>query len=297
MEHVVFEYPAGLTVALPGRTIVAPRANRVITAYDPVNARLPLDDAYVRAVADPANRVDAVIVSGYNQTADAAICAAKIEETIGVIGGWRRARPRLLVHLELGATPDRDWLAAVFAGLAPHVDSVGLNAEELAALVDPGGANGARGPLEALAGMRGLRDRVGVPRLNVHTQDYCLTLTAGDPVREQRALLYGALVAGAHARTGAFPAPSDLRRTLATSAPGAERLEAARELAADLDMTAGVAPLDDGWVVFAPTLPAPVPAGTVGLGDTFTAGVLALLGSRPASRARRVAPRDELAPA
>ncbi|HEU0115825.1 MAG TPA: ADP-dependent glucokinase/phosphofructokinase, partial [Thermomicrobiales bacterium] len=202
MEHVVFEYPAGLTVALPERTVVAPRANRVITAYDPVNARLPLAAAYIGAVADPANGVDAVIISGYNQTANATICAAKIEETLAILRGWREARPHMLIHLELGATPDRDWLRAVFAGLAPHVDSVGLNVEELAAFLDH--AVDSLAPAAMLAGMAELRHAVLLPRLNLHTQDYCLTLTAGDPAREQRALLYGSLVAGAHARTGAF---------------------------------------------------------------------------------------------
>ncbi|HET7095515.1 MAG TPA: hypothetical protein VFI22_18635, partial [Thermomicrobiales bacterium] len=118
-----------------------------------------------------------------------------------------------------------------------------------------------------------------------HTQDYCLTLTAGDPDREQRALLYGSLVAGAHARFGAFPKPGDLRRAL-TAAAGAESLDAERQLAAACGLTGGVARLDDGWVVFAPTLAAPVPAGTVGLGDSFTGGVLALLGGL-SPRARR----------
>jgi ADP-dependent phosphofructokinase/glucokinase len=292
MEHVVFEYPAGLTVALPERTVVAPRANRVITAYDPVNARLPLDAAYVQAVADPANRVAAVVVSGYNQTADATICEAKIAETIAIIDLWRRGRPELPIHLELGATPDRDWLRAVFAGLAPHVDSVGFNAEELAALLNRDDVDAGGNPASTLAGMGELRRAVGLPRLNVHTQDFCLTLTAGDPRVERRALLYGSLVAGAHARTGAFPAPADLRRALAAG-PGEDGLEAERQLAAVCGLMDGVAPLDaDGWAVFAPTLAAPIPAGTVGLGDSFTAGVLALLDglpSRPASPERREA--------
>ncbi|HEU0114376.1 MAG TPA: ADP-dependent glucokinase/phosphofructokinase, partial [Thermomicrobiales bacterium] len=157
------------------------------------------------------------------------------------------------------------------------------NAEELVVLL--GRAGDSLAPAAMLAGMAELRRAAALPRLNAHTQDFCLTLTAGDPSREQRALLYGSLVAGAHARTGAFPAPADLRRTLA-AAPGQEGLAAERALAAACDMTDGVAPLDDGWAVFAPTLAVPIPAGTVGLGDSFTGGVLALLSGASSLRRR-----------
>src|SRR3712207_8247478 len=40
MEHVIFEYRGGLAVPLGTGTVVAPRANRMIAAFDPINMRL-----------------------------------------------------------------------------------------------------------------------------------------------------------------------------------------------------------------------------------------------------------------
>lgn len=277
MYHVIFEYRNGLTIPLGDETVAAPQANRVIVSFDPVNATLPLDPIWVRAVADPASGVDRVLVSGYSQIVDSACCARRIAETVAAIAVWRATRPELIVHLELGAAPNPGALAAIVEGLAAHVDSIGLNADELAAVLRLWNGSTTVGVEGAVSGLTELRRRFNRPRLGLHTQDFCLSLTRNDPIAERAALLYGAAVGGARARLTTFPSPADLRATLRVAEPAPTGLAAERVLMATLGMNDGIARLADGWMVFVPTLGTPHPGGTVGLGDSFTAGVLAML--------------------
>ncbi|MBA3644502.1 MAG: hypothetical protein H0W59_10600, partial [Chloroflexia bacterium] len=122
-------------------------------------------------------------------------------------------QPRDADSLEPGAAPDPDLFVASLDHLVPHVDSLGLNAEELADVLEMWGQPRPDGIEAIVRAMELVGQRLNRSRLSLHSQDYCLTLTDGDPLVERRALLYGALVAATHARRGGFPAASDLRRT------------------------------------------------------------------------------------
>ncbi len=124
--------------------------------------------------------------------------------------------------------------------------------------------------------MESVGQRLHRSRLSLR-KDYCLTLTDGDPLVERRALLYGALVAATHARRGGFPAASDLRRTHGGLRGGLDNYAHERVLREDFAMEDGLARLSDRWLVSVPALRDPFPTGTVGLGDSFTASVLAML--------------------
>lgn len=277
MYHIIFEYRNGLTIPLDQETVAAPQANRVIVSFDPVNATLPLDPIWIRAVADPASRVDRVLVSGYSQIVDSAWCARRIAETVAAIAVWRATRPDLVVHLELGAAPSPAGLTAIVEGLAAHVDSIGLNVDELVAVLPLWNRSTTVGIEEAVLGLTELRRRFNRPRLGLHTQDFCLSLTRNDPKAERTALLYGAAVGGTRARLTTFPSPADLRATVRVAEPAPAGLAAHQMLGATLGMNDGIVRLADGWMVLVPTLGTPHPHGTVGLGDSFTAGVLAML--------------------
>ncbi|MBA2520903.1 MAG: hypothetical protein H0V24_14670 [Chloroflexia bacterium] len=277
MEHFIFEFQAGMTVSLATETVVAPRANRVIVALDPVNFRHPIDPHYIDAVGDPAHRVQWALVSGYSQVADVTMCNARIDETVTAIRRWRQRAAAPRVHLELAAMPGAKVLATVLERLAPEVDSIGLNADELSSILSLRDTRTPAGAEATVSVLAELRSRLRVPRLSLHTQLYCLSLTPDDPITEQDALLYGSLVSGTFARRGDFPSPADLRQTLAPDESCATGLEFERTLASHQKWIDGVSRQADLWLVFIPTLAVSHPATTIGLGDSFTAGVLAML--------------------
>lgn len=280
MVHVIFEYAAGTHVEAGGACASAPEANRIIVSYDPINNELVFDPLYAAAVADPAQQVGAVLLSGYNQVSTIGLCRERIAGTVALVQGWKAARPHMLTHLELGGTPDAEYLAAILGGFAGEMDSVGLNADELNDVLRLWGKGRAASAADLVSGAQQLQARLGCARLNVHTQNLCVTVTRGDPQEEQDALLFGSLVAGTRARLATFPQRGDLERVLAECAVAPAGLDMlAGALAAADGPAEGIARLGDAWLVAAPTLAVANPAGLVGLGDSFTAGVLGILGA------------------
>jgi ADP-dependent phosphofructokinase/glucokinase len=194
-----------------------------------------------------------------------------VAETREAIGRWRAARPEIFVHLELGAMPEAGMLSDLVEELGGAVDGIGCNGDELREVVNGWGSAAGERPEEMLAGLTEVRRRVPVGRVSVHGRELCLTLTDGDPEAERAALLFGSLVAAARARIGAFPALADLDDTLETvpsPLAGVAALEA-------MGLDRGIGRCGAGWLVGVPTMPLRLPAATVGLGDSFTAGELA----------------------
>lgn len=279
MEHFIFQFQSGMTVPVAAGTIVAPRANRVIVSLDPDNFRHPIDPWFVEAVADPAHPVRWALVSGFSQVTDTAMCQARLAETVAAISRWQRKPAPPRVHLELGAMPSPRLLGIILEQLSPAVDSIGLNEDELAAILDMQGMPApARSNInDTAAALQRLQSRFSVPRLSLHTQHYCLTVSRFDPAIEQQALLYASLVAGSFARRADFASAAGLRQTLAQAMPSATGLALEQTLTATTRWRNGISRSSDVWLVFVPTLAVSHPATTIGLGDSFTGGVLTML--------------------
>ena len=101
-------------------------------------------------------------------------------------------------------------------------------------------------------------NQYGARRVIVHADHWALAVHRSDPEHQERVLLTGNMFAAARARNGEPTAV----------------LDPAEEAIYTHNLPSLVA-IDDGWQ--ATCVPAPHlrrPAGTIGLGDTFTAGVL-----------------------
>jgi ADP-dependent phosphofructokinase/glucokinase len=269
MWHPVLEFAAGLPAPLPGRP-AAPVANRILFGYDPVNAAFSVDPDFAAALADPALAIDALLVSGFSQLLERGARARALHQVVETITRCRALRPGLFVHLELGAMPDFSAVAKIVAALRPVVSSIGLNIDELRELQAVLGVTMAAPGPALVAQVQELRDRYPVPRLSVHDRAFCLTVTDGDPERERDALLFASLVSATRARIAAFPEMDDLAPPLQTARINAAGLAFLRSLDAEEDGCAAAG------VVATPGLEIAGPVATVGLGDSFTAGILAM---------------------
>ena len=274
MWHAVLEFAAGVRAPLP-EAPAAPAPNRVIVTYDPVNAAFGIDPGFAAALADPRIAIDALLVSGFSQLDDFAARERVLGLAAEAIRGWRATRPDLLVHLELGAMPEPASVMRILDVLHPVVTSIGINSDEVRELLAGFGIIAETPGPGLVAQLRWLQARYPTPRFSLHARDFCLTLTENDPEAERSALLFGTLVAATRSSIGGFPEIADVRKTLANS-------EVNREGMAVLD-SLGVAA--EGYaangVVVTPGLRIASPVATVGLGDSFTAGVLAMLGPIP----------------
>jgi ADP-dependent phosphofructokinase/glucokinase len=275
--HYVFNFDDCTRVKIGGAAVRGARPNRLIVSDDRVNRILPLDPCFFEAIAKPDLPVERVLLSGYTQMADVSLCHQRIKTTLSAIAGWRKAHPGLLIHLELAAALAPGIMAAIMGGLAPHVDSIGLNEDELVEIGAVRDAEVSQHPSQQVMALQRLLEQIGIRRVGLHTQRYCLALTTTDPEREQAALLFAALTASVRAGTARLPTFEDLYRKAAAVTITESALQAETILTEVYGLTHGITRLNECWLVFAPVPHVSRIATTIGLGDSFAAGLLLLL--------------------
>jgi len=264
MWHPALEFAAGQRAPMPGHPI-APAANRVLVGYDPVNCDFQIDPGFAAVLSDPDVEIGALLVSGFSQLHEEGPRERVLHDAADALRRWRAVRPDLFIHLELGAMPDFAMVAAVVAALHPYVTSLGMNIDELREFLAVLGVTMAAPGPELATQMRKLQERFPTPRLSVHTREFCLTLTEGEADRERDALLFASLTAATRSRIAAFPDLDDLATTLEHGSIDADGLALVDAVAAE------------PGVVATPGVCFTGPAATVGLGDSFTGSLLAML--------------------
>lgn len=239
LPHCILEFTAG--TARAGVTI--PRSSRIILRFG--DEPIERDEQYQETTTAAAASAGAGLISGLNGLRDED--SAGLGWTRELARGWSRAG-LAVIHHELGEFTSRAQLQR--AAALGTATSLGLSLSELYTLA------GTRGDPRSLARDAALRYRVA--RVIVHADDWALAVHRGDPRREADVLLAGNVLAAARARAGQ-PTPA---------------IQAPPEASYTDDRPPGGA-MAEGWQ--ATSVPAPYlprPACTIGLGDTFTAGIL-----------------------
>lgn len=254
-EHVpevfIFEYTAGRPVG----DVVGPRSSRIIARFDDRGIQDDIDFSATSSKLAPF--AAAGLISGLNDEPPEDLEEA-IEKVFGLARSWRDAGLKVL-HLELAGYASNDLTMRVLEAAPGAVTSLGMSYSELLELY-PGTAD----PGEVLAAMG---ERIGLERVCVHADTWAASVTLGDPELEERALVAGCAIAAARAATGT-PA----------SRVSVDRAAEFRPPPFPLRSTVG------RWTFVACAAPyLEKPVTTLGLGDSFTAGCLLVLGQHALS--------------
>jgi len=224
-------------------TLAVPRSSRIILRFG--DEPIERDEQFFHMAPALAASAGAALLSGVNSLPEDGSHDRRWLADLSRL--WSQAA-LTVIHHELGEFPTPARLRQA-AGLGLGT-SLGLSLSELFMLA------GGRGDPCLLA--QQVANRYGAHRVIVHADHWALAMHRGDPKHEERVLLAGNTFAAARARNGEPTAA----------------LDPAEEAIYTDDLPPSDA-LDDGWQ--ATCVPAPhlrQPAGTIGLGDTFTAGVL-----------------------
>ncbi len=275
MFHLIFEYQADVPLDFGVAVVVPSESNRIITYYDPLNLAVKLDADYLAAINEPANRIDRVLVSGFNQMERAEQAQARVTSLLAHIRRWR-TRP-ILIHVELASILDPGIAETILGTLAPAVDSLGFNADEIPIVAEAVGLPAPQDIVDCLDVMARFKAQARLHRINLHTQLYCLSVIGGDPAAERQALLFASLVASTRALMGHYPSLSVLERVLNDHPVRAASQVYEARLASHCDLVDGIGHSEAGSVVYVPTLRVDHPVTTVGLGDTYTGALLSML--------------------
>ena len=244
--HYIFEFTAGTQVG----SIVPKRSSRTIVRF--TDERLDNDPDFTRESVAASGTAGAGILSGFNEIGEQDIDAA-LTDTIALAQAWRNQGLKT-IHLELGdyaTVRERD---RVLEKLRGAINSLGMNYSELCALCV--------GSQDAIDKALELSETLNLSRLCVHADTWALAITSGDPQRELEALLCGCLLASARAEKGEPCRPIGVPEKAEFHDMPLEKLNRSGER----------------FIVCCASPYLERPVATIGLGDTFLAGTLLVLG-------------------
>ncbi len=246
--HYIFEFTAGEMI--DARRV--PRSTRTIVRFD--HDELQRDAAFVRASVERAAEAGAGMLCGFNEMPPER-ADEELDYAAGVAAAWRAAG-LALVHLELGDFPGHAMRDRTIRRLLPAATSMGMSLSELAGLTR-------EGERPETAATR-LAETFELDRVCVHADAWAFAVTRGDVDREREALQVGCLLASTRAASGYFAVPDRLPNDARLQPPPLP----ASHRRGDWSIACCPAPYLDK------------PAATIGLGDTFLAGTLLVLGGR-----------------
>jgi ADP-dependent phosphofructokinase/glucokinase len=244
----VFEYDADEPIdgAAP------PRASRIIIRFHDFD--LERDEAFLSLgprLLRQGGGQGCGVLSGFNALGAGARLEAGLALAREAAAAWRAAGIGL-IHLELAGYESPACRDRAIAGLTGAAHSLGMSLSEFRALM-PGS-----GPLAD--GLIRLGERFSLDRVTVHADDWAISATRRNPAQEREALMMGCLLASARAAAGQLTIPSGLPPGACFEEPPPEVL------------------LGDWSIISCPSPHVRHPRTTLGLGDTFMAGCLLVLG-------------------
>ena len=244
--HYIFEYTAGAQAG----AIVPARSSRTIVRF--TDERLDNDPDFTRESVVAAANAGAAILSGFNEIGEDDL-EDVLTQTVTLAQAWRN-RGLKTIHLELGDYTTIRARDRVLERLGGVFTSLGMSHSELRTLCV--------GSQEPISKAFELSESLHLSRLCVHADAWALAITKDDPQREFEALLCGCLLAASRAERG-HPCPP-------IAAPANAEFH---KLHWDKLSQSG-----DRFLVCCAAPYLERPAATIGLGDTFLAGTLLVLG-------------------
>ncbi|WRS28568.1 ADP-dependent glucokinase/phosphofructokinase [Oscillospiraceae bacterium MB08-C2-2] len=251
--HYIFQFPKGACLTFQGKEYRAPVANKIMLSRNDVNTHLPLQPEFFHALRDRED-VPVLLLSALSNLVNK-------EDLVG--------HPRLLakyisemkkpplVYYECGPFRVPDGLTYMMESFHTSIDILGCSDEEIFALTGETDTS-AEGLYRALCRtMEVLKPQKG---LVLHTREGALYY--GNPLDcdIEAGLAMGGLTASTKARLGVYGTRGQVLAI--QDEPNSPLGE---------EMRATLAPKG---IIFVPSKPVEHPTASIGLGDTFTAGVL-----------------------
>ena len=268
VKHIILQYPKDYEVTARGKTYRAPISNRLILDYDSIHKHLPIEPGFLSWCEGNAASIYALGISGFNAILDPAIMAERLELLTRHYAAFRARNPEAVIYLEGAYYLNPEVKDLAFETLARSIDILGMNEEELVEHAARFGFAADKEDLNSiLAALNCLLVRYPAKGIVMHTKDYSMYYGSRLPgVDFEKGLALGNLLSGTRARTGRYGTREDCLETLETI-PLSE---------AGLGMAAALAGADayGRYVSLVPTRYMEHPKYTIGLGDTFTAGML-----------------------
>lgn len=263
--HLIMQYTKGDVIKANGKEYEVPLSNRLIMDYDQVHKVMPVRKEFLRYMEEHAEMMYSYDISGFNAIMDIDVLGERLDELEEHYQILKQKNPEFTIYFESAhfiSTKIRDYL---YSRLSKYMDIMGMNEEELVDLTKKKEHPVDKDDIESvLSGLDYLLELYPVKGIVMHSKDYALYY--GEPMEEvdlEMGLTLGNLMSGTRARVGHYGTQEECRESLQLelSPTGVEFAD--RISTMDLRHTA----------ILVPSRYMEKPKYTIGLGDTFVAGM------------------------
>lgn len=263
--HFIVQFTKDDVIRVFGKEYKVRLSNRLIMGYDTVHKVLPVEEEFLAYCEKNAKDICSYDISGFNAITDRKIMQERLERLAVHYRSVKEKNPDCRIYFESAHFINNEIREYTYQTLAEVIDIMGMNEEELVDLTRTRGYTVDKDSLDSI--LKGLEELIKVYPVHgfvVHSKDYALYFGKDMPGTDiEQGLTLGNLVSGTRARTGRYGSVSDCRETLKLELSGTG-LAFAKEL--------------EGYhlpykVVQVPSRYMEKPATTIGLGDSFVAGM------------------------
>lgn len=263
--HMILQYTKGDTLEIAGKTYTVPCSNRLIMDFDTIHKDLFVDPDFQAYLEAHAPQIVSYNISGLNAILDPELAARRLDALESHYRAMKEKNPDCIFYFESAHYMSPQVKHIVYHKMAQYVDILGMNEEELVVHTKECGQSIDKSSFpDIIRGLELVQKRHGVRGIILHTKDY--SMYYGNELKGidiEKGLTIGNLMSGTRARIGQYGSRSDCAESLSLplSPTG---LQFARELAKmELPCSA----------CLVPSRYMEKPKYTIGLGDTFVAGV------------------------
>ena len=263
--HFIVQFTKDDVIRVFGKEYKVRLSNRLIMGYNTVHKVLPVEEEFLAYCEKNAKDICSYDISGFNAVTDRKIMQERLERLAVHYRSVKEKNPDCRIYFESAHFINNEIREYTYQTLAEVIDIMGMNEEELVDLTRTRGYAVDKDSLDSI--LKGLEELIKVYPVHgfvVHSKDYALYFGKDMPGTDiEQGLTLGNLVSGTRARTGRYGSVSDCRETLKLELSGTG-LAFAKEL--------------EGYhlpykVVLVPSRYMEKPATTIGLGDSFVAGM------------------------
>ncbi len=264
--HFIFAYTKGDKFKIGDKEYEVPIANRVILDFDTIHKDIVVNDDFKEYLENNAEKIVSYNLSGFNGIIDEELTEKRLKELSKHYSKIKEKNPNCIIYFESAHYLSPQVKYRVYKEISPFINIMGMNEEELVAHTREHNVSIDKESLpDVIRGMDVIIEKYGVTGIIMHTKDYAMYY--GDELKGvdlEKALTLGNLLSGTRARVGHYGNLKECSESIDCMQLSEIGLRFAEELETmKLSKQA----------VLVPSRYMEKPVCTIGLGDTFCAGV------------------------